>query len=709
MAANAVVTYLQKYQQQPNRLVQGGGTYAPLYARARIDSGLKPISILTTYASGDQSIPKMFLKLTSSDDGEYMVRAVHRVTAFACGPEITPYDNKHYGILGDVLPDNSCEMVRFPGHAFDLADEVNVPTIDSMTERLDQLEPGKLLGPFDADAPAVEKVQTRFSIPVPQEYIPILLGEDELLHPTDLWETMGVAIINNQQQEELAPLLDWIRVACTHTVNKKKPKEPANHMGPDSEVFPPFRVDAPFAAFRRSILKADLPQLFGATAPDLTDIANTVGDVLRAEHQLNRAQAERQHREAQQPKLPTEVQPEATRVHLRLVGTDDEANLPAVYHYLAQAKKIERRQAVERAVSERCAEQDAATHITPLVTRELFEMIRSGKVAPRYDQRDDLAVGLSPFTCGYFPDQQMLEAARGRTEAFDLQQSGTAQLTLTETEKLTSKDVPFPVDSWHATNMLQATSVVMDIVQGPGHPHAAAFRRFLGNQWPSMVNAIQTTDPGDLKDVGHMYTRILMQIRQKLSTYLRALAVDTHLFTLADLDMGRGPQLPNYDDIATTVIEGSFHLLPSIPTRYLKSKNPRSGGGGTGGQQPSNTSNNLGAQLQNPSPHAPWIDGFAARNVPLNTVTDPPKDANGNEVCMSFHLRGRCYENCPRRATHVQHTQLSRTIQQKLAAIAGIRPAWRTPNRNTQGQPPNAAPPPSGDGAGSGTPSGDQA
>jgi hypothetical protein len=75
---------------------------------------------------------------------------------------------------------------------------------------------------------------------------------------------------------------------------------------------------------------------------------------------------------------------------------------------------------------------------------------------------------------------------------------------------------------------------------------------------------------------------------------------------------------------------------------------------------------NLGARTKNPRPLYSWMQKFNQSGKEPITLT-PPKDDQGNDLCMSWHLRGYCYGNCTRKASQCLLVGSTRTRMQSIA------------------------------------------
>lgn len=327
-------------------------------------------------------------------------------------------------------------------------------------------------------------------------------------------------------------------------------------------------------------------------------------------------------------------------------GTEDD-DLPRLYRMLAKAKKSEYRLVVQNCVDMRATESGAVTKNACIATKEVTDMIIQGKITGNLYQYDKLEVGISPFTCGFPASEDSVVAER--TRRYDLQQSGEIRATLTELDVLHTKEVSLPTSQWQATQMLYGTSLVLDEIHGRQHAHAQHFRTFCLGPWNDICSRIEAMSVVDRAKLPHIYARLLREVHITMSDFFREVLKSdlTHTF-------------PTYDYIREHVLKGQWNLLAEIPEAYLKKKTPRpttpgggsGGGGGVTPVTPSPPRNGPGARISNPTPNSVWTNKFAASGKAVGQLRPyAPKDGD-TEVCLAFHLKGACFDNCGRKSTH---------------------------------------------------------
>lgn len=254
---------------------------------------------------------------------------------------------------------------------------------------------------------------------------------------------------------------------------------------------------------------------------------------------------------------------------------------------------------------------------------------------------------------------------------------GELHPTVTEHVMLTTTEVRFPERDWTAREMTRATSVVLDVVQGVRHPHAIAFRKFANAGYDRIINALNNMTESDRNRYGNVHPRILREVQYNMTLY----------FT--ELLLGKDPDLPHYEDVVQLVRRRRFDQLQELPGRYkekpltakLSEEDPPGGRKKEG----------LGARVNNEEPtDRNWQTLYANSGKKLSALAPrSPKDDNNEQCCLSYHLKGFCYENCPLSASH---GLLVGSIKRKMVTFVKRE---LTPKEKTEPTPKETEPTPS--------------
>ena len=140
------------------------------------------------------------------------------------------------------------------------------------------------------------------------------------------------------------------------------------------------RVDAPLQNDRWSILRQDLPALDPSRLAPTDQVVHLV-QALRDEQAATRLVETEAQSRASAPKTPSATFPQTVarwRTYCLAPGDD---GLPPIYTIWANATKAKRRVALQSALEERVNTGLAASRITPLASKELYEIVLQGRFA----------------------------------------------------------------------------------------------------------------------------------------------------------------------------------------------------------------------------------------------------------------------------------------------------------------------------------------
>ena len=651
-------TYLQRYQQQQQQI---NDQYDNFLAPFAPTSGRSHESLTRRTLSSGHSVPKAYLGLVEFG-GTLSSVLIHRLTEFISHPvQVSSWDGMILGFGGDVLPGNHIELTQLPPNAFEVAGEQRVATI-AHTHALLAAEPTTTkLGPFNDGDPDTELVKTRRMVPVPPAYVPMVL--DRPLDPKQLWEQVGGTIIADGQEAECGVLLDWLRVALTWRAPappSTTARPPVNLLGSLATTFPPLRVDAALQSRRWEILRQDLPALDPSTIQPADHLLNLV-DNLRAEQAATRLEQAEARNRATAPKQPTTVFPQAAVLWKRycLVATDDD--LPPIYHTWANSTKAERRITLQAAFDERVESGLGVARVSPLATKELYELLFQGKLGSHPHEGDDLSKGLSPFMCGFQVGTRDT-AIQVRAQNFDQMLLGHMTPSLAEQQQLSTKDIPIPTTIYELATQLACTSTVLDVALGESHPLATTIRQFMMVDWPNMEATLHTM----MEDPTIILPLLLRWLQRHMVVYFRGVST------------GRPLSLPRLEQLVEIVEFQSFHLLPPMPQRYVSAnaeETPAPEQSNRRGMGPSGSNNrDPGERVTNTNPINQFVSAYSEsgrRIADLRGAAPQTTDRSTGqavEICLSYHLRGSCYANCQRASTHRNLSTAERRLMSTFVA-----------------------------------------
>ena len=678
-------TYVDLYRQRADPLE---GQYTALFNRHLVASGDDSDVLLNKLLSSSNEVPKVFLCLVEeilpNRPARLRTVTLHRVGRyFGSQVRTSPWDDRTFAFASDMMLGNHIRIVEFPPGPFELAGAQTVPTTANVHALLAAHPARNTLPAMAVGSPDSEQLDTRLLVQVPPKYVEIVMGRS--FTPRQLWDELGGAIVNDQNAGDCVHLLDWIRVALTLRVN---PADPARYLKP-SNCLPPgsltaLDVDGDLQAVRWNWVREDLPALDPKAPLSSTEqLMATIG-VFRQER-LEEREADLERRASHDaPLLPSDAfQRDLVAQWGRLSCVHAEADLPHLYKAWAKATKAERRPLFARLVEDRCRHPGAATGLSPVVTKELYEMILNGRFAPHPHQMDDLTVGVQPFTCGYAKGSESGKQVEARAAGFDLMMAGQIAPTLGEQSTFRTSAVDLPTTTFQGMQMVRGLSIVLDVVQGPDAPLARRLREFCAGHLRNLENTLNIQADVDPELGARLMPSILRWFQVRIGFYLHRLVVE----------QDPTASLPVFTELYQNVVERAYHLLPPLPKGMRiepaapppPPAAPRGGPAARGAAPPAGSGTGSGPDqrasvVRNPRTVAAWVTALDASNRRLAELRDhaPTSTRNGRTtpLCLNYHLRGTCYESCSRTETHrplsvTERAAISQMVSQQLSSAPG--------------------------------------
>ena len=681
-------TYLSLYDKQPDVL---NGQYAGLFAEFLTTNNpvAQPQTLRENVLGSSKAVPSVFLCLIQDAAGTYTSRTVHRLTSFPRStiPALaTGWDGKGFAFASDVRPGNQISLVTIPERAFHQTPNANLLDIAAITAAIGPGVAGapELVPPPAAGAAGIRQLRSRYFVRVPKAYIPLVLGQR--LSPRDLWNTLGAAIVADNRAADFAHLLDWLALAVTARTDPADPQgahlPPAVTLTGAAGAAVPLsypEIDDALQAFVWDILKTDLPALDPSSLSPTDQVLALIG-VMRDDNAKRDAAAVADRQARAGEKLPSKTFPAMTEQWLRLTEMQTEATLPDLYHRWANCTKGERRTILERLVTDRARTPGAATAIPPIVTKEVYELVFSGAFGPTEHEVDNLAKGFQPFVTAFTTTQDR-EVLSARAASYDLLMQGEIRPSLSETVALATTAVAIPSNTHEARSALAGLSIISDVVLGVNHRFSAELRdRFLLRLWPQIEHtlyAISTPD-NNLKET--LIPGLMRWCQIHMGLYFRLLSA------------GASPPLPSFDALYNIVATRTYQNLPALPEAYIArppatptpapaTQTPSTRPAATPpassappAQPPAAASGIRGNIVNNTSLNASWkqaYDNAGIRVQALRDMSDRPtarRDGRDVDICLAYHLRGMCFDNCSRSATHGNLSAAEKTKVQTFVA-----------------------------------------
>jgi hypothetical protein len=344
---------------------------------------------------------------------------------------------------------------------------------------------------------------------------------------------------------------------------------------------------------------------------------------------------------------------------MALCDVVNEIDLPDYWVKLASANGKRDREILEHAVQSTAHDLNFS-ELAPVVTSDLSKRVATLRLVG--SNINDLGDGVTPFLM-VVQDYSSPSSEKAYFEAltlahdYDTLVAGDAAADLADLKSLRSRtNVQVPTNFITARLMLQGYAVILATILGRQHPMVQNLGIFLTQfqaREPFYINQVQQYDGS--YGPGRLLRYVHLQTRWYISTVWTAATPGTPV------------AVPNFETALTKTMMGDMSWLPSLPVQYTTSpKTPKhlKEDKGDLGEPKDKESKKKAQQVRNPKAN-PRFEEFrsdinsAKFNDIIKKVGAPPSvQRNGASIpiCASYHLRGSCFNNCGRKADHVEHT-----------------------------------------------------
>lgn len=649
------------------------GDYAAVMDTFAAIDAITSADLFTEVATVDPTTPNAYIGIFEAPGVvgglSLVVHAIARFKARLGQP--SQWNNRVFGFVQDVQgAHGDITTVELDDTFFRLTDGATTLTVpaDAEVDALWDADPNlRMLPPVAAGAPNSRQIRTRHLMYVPPKYLKLVINRR--LSPRELWTDLACAIADDGNLVSCRNLVDWILCAGVRP-------------GPNAESASPLAAptvplgDAALYEHRRRIQYQQLRDPRADPTP--TNAANAqmfalMGQVV-TEQRLTREGAEA-HRAmgGRTTKTPTTFWYDNLPQLLFLCGVDTEAELPRLWHVLAAASTANDRNSLDGHMR-RLAVADNAHSQAPIVTPDLTRRLVSLNFAG--NDRDDLALGIQPFNLvvtdpGDAEGTRLAVAATVNASEYDQLMLGGTSQALTDLRDLrTVAKISVNLSFNQAKRKLQALRLLLLGMLGAEHTLYQAYYVFL-RTW------IQQDDTWQARMRHPLAPAVLLRyVQLKLNVWFRQQEVR---------DFNPPVPPPNFLYIFDQLNEDCTAWIPSLPPAYLAA--PPSAGPtpsrapakvtppappNPGGMPviPAGTTlpaaKARGTQVANTT-RSPLLARFLTVN-PLRKVADmialagtPPSITRGGvtaPMCVTFHLRGRCFSTCTRAYDHAPHTEV---------------------------------------------------
>jgi len=608
---------------------------------------------------GNPTVPLTFLCCSAvHNPNTYKIYLVHTLSKYvpALDGRATPWDNRYFCFLGDVLTDTAI-TVAIPGTAFAVTAQAFIYNDETLAQELVTL-PENALFPRQVNNANTMAMRTRYLMYLPPKYAHLML-DNKGCSPKEAWNRLIPAFQADDFLDAAAPIVNWIR-ASLHATQ-------ANHRGPPITALTlasPI-ADQDLVSHRSTLLFQALPALRHQQDPGLNTALVQMAHAVAS--QANEAQTARLARELErdQPTLPS------TKFSLlfpslkRYLGVEEEAQLPEFWFSLASAKKKQEFSVVKEALEAYSRSNATFYNLAPVPTPKLVsDLVTVNFVA---DHPDDLKTGIQPFTI-MDGSEEYRTAAQSVAERYTMLAGQDFAIQYNDLEQFkVPKDIrAHPITFFELEKSLGLFGNLMAVVLGEAHPLTVHYRLF----WASFTRQFRNQLHYEI-DVRRIIKPVHILRNIQLITFhwfqaARAQLPNTtppfqDILTRISLSLYQNPNLPpalyqlimHKHNPKTLIIDPTSDKDDASTATGLSTLTP-----GTSLSKatttPSLVSGRSGNFVRNPAVDSA-LQSLLPTGVKINDLlgSDPvPTGDDNNPFCLAYHIRGGCFTNCRRKASH---------------------------------------------------------
>lgn len=638
-----------------------GSVYAPFAIPLAGDgAAVTPLALANDVYASAVHDPQSFLLLCSHNMTDLAapgaVTLFHRLQRYQpqLGNPAPMYDNNGYAFHGDLVH-GQIQSVRWPDQAFYQVNAlIRVPNAATIAQAFAENPDTEMLGPYAEADQGTELARVRQCMLVPFRYVRLLL--ETPLTPRQAWERLAGAIFTDGNEVACLPLLQWLQVALT--------RQNANERSRLTQEYPTVPLASPaFVKRRYERVLTDIPSL-GNTAvhAGANQIAAGIG-LLVDESRADRLAADTR-READKTKtVDAAFGPTATGQLLRMMHCVTTLDLPKLWHELASAPKKQERGITQNALDRAAAELGLAG-LQVLVTPELANKIKN--LSFKMSDANNLTTGIHPFTVGY-QSQAETAKAQEKIDTYEMVQQGQGAPTLGEAATIVAAahKVPLPNGFTEASITFNKYRVLLRACLGRDHPQTLSFEAFKSD-WDVVMPELLEFRP---RITGHHPACLMVRwIQLRASEWHNAqwnnpakvpASNFSALLSEIRLQTNWEPTMPiaymsttptTYSPpAATTTTTVQRPPAPALAHQPAPARQPRAR------DQELMVSNTAFNSRFTQFSRLPYRLRDLVRKA-VAAGNDLPNNGSGTQMCLSYHIKGKCNTGCGRIGDHRQHT-----------------------------------------------------
>ena len=582
--------------------------------------------------------------------GEYYISAIHTPHSYYSLPGAALHQ-EDICFLGDVTGRISPQIVTFPAVS-DFAPTSFEAWDDETFNALVDGSPDDPMVDFPAEGDGRTETRTFRNVQIlPPRYVTTFLSK-ATYRPIEAYKLFRETVENEDSAALAAaePLLHWLQAACYSSDGT----DPVVMLAAGS-LNRPLRVQEVEEQMDKK-LRAALPS-FGNTA-SATTVGADQGATVRAINSLTTTildtETRRANREAaaKVKSIQDYYGDTGYQILQRVLRVTHERDFPDVFSTIANSKKKLERLALVDGLT-LTADQLNLSQYVPVVTTELAKLITSCDF--HHTDLEDFQSGVQPFQTTYrLPgERKQLQDLLHRWD--ELRESSSLQLSDMQFVDSAQK-VGLPHSMDNCTWALKSFRVLLETILPAGHHMLTNYRVFLQSWDRNYQTLRENLEPVD-------YPYILRYVQLRVATWFKE-----QCLTPANLPA------PELVPLVMSIQFGE-QWKPRMPTKYTVNVPPSLTamlGGQPIGTQPttttpasttSSTANSPSAPARTRVPNLNYDERFTVfkesearirdiRNRLRTSGVEIPKNSQGVEHCLSYHILGFCWGNCTRTADH---------------------------------------------------------
>jgi len=620
---------------------------------------------------GNPSVPSTFLCCASIHGARPRIYVLHAFSKYfpSWDGRTSPWDNRIFGFLGDVMEDTAL-TVAIPSTAFNVLQCVTYSNARLSTE-LPHMGNTDLLPRLNANAADAVIVQTRSLMYLPSKYAYLLMS-NKGYGVKETWTILAPAFQADNFMPHVSPIINWLK-ASWHTTGVNNRGSPITSVA----LVSPF-ADQDLTAHRNTLLYNMLPTLRHQQDPGLNtaliQMANAVASQAAEAHTARLAK----ELEKERPTMPSTKYGVLFPTLQLLLNITDEANLPELWFSLAAAPKKQEFSVVRDALDSFSRSPQAFINTAPIPTPKLISDLNT--ITFVADHPDDLKSGIQPFIV-MDGSEEHRSAAQELARNYSLLSEGEFGLQYSDLAhlKLPKELRAHPTTFFELEKSLGLFGNLLQVVLGAGHPLTVhyrlfweAFQRQYRNQLHFEIDSRRIIKPVHILRNLQLICYHWFQAQRSHSSPSTPQFLD--ILTRISLSTYYNPALPsamyqliapkqpktliidsnksNHDDDANTASTGLSTLTPGSTLL--------SGGGRS-------TTSRSGTFIKNPNVDTS-LQGLLPSGIKINDLVGSdaaPMGDDNTPYCLSYHIRGGCFSNCRRKDNHTK--ALSQADKQKLS------------------------------------------